>query len=164
MLSMIVAISKNYCIGNGGRIPWKIKGEQRRFKELTTGNTIIMGRRSFEEIGHPLPNRRTVLISNTFTWNDENCITVHSFEEALEVADPLHNEVFIAGGASLYKAGLEYADRLYITHVDIEVDGDTFFPRFDKDKYKIISDEHVDGEIPYNYVVYERIRNGRNNP
>jgi len=158
MLSIIVAISKNYCIGNKGQIPWRIKGEQRRFKELTTGNTIIMGRRSFAEIGHPLPNRKTVLVSSTYQWNDENCVTVDSFEKALEVADPAHNEVYIAGGAGIYKAAMPYADRLYVTHVELEVDGDTFFPEFGEDEFELVSSEFVDGEIPYTYAVYDRIK------
>ena len=158
MLSIIVAVSKNFCIGKDGQIPWRIKGEQRRFKELTTGNTVIMGRRSFEEIGHPLPNRRTVLVSGTYTWNDENCVTVDSFERALEVSDPLHNEVYVAGGAGIYKAALPYADRLYVTHVELEVDGDTFFPEFSDTEFKEVSREFVDGDIPYSYVVYDRIK------
>jgi dihydrofolate reductase len=156
MLSIIVAISKNYCIGNGGKIPWKIPGEQRRFKELTTGNTVIMGRRTFAEIGRPLPNRRTVLVSNTYSWNDANCVTVSSFEEALRVSDPLRNEVFVAGGAGIYREALQYADRLIITHIDIEVDGDVFFPHFDGLGFEEVSREHFDGEIPYDYVTYER--------
>lgn len=156
MLAIIVAISKNNCIGNGGRIPWRIKGEQRKFKELTTGNTVIMGRRTFAEIGHPLPNRKTVLVSNTYSWNDENCVTVSSFEEALRVSDPLHNDVYVAGGAGIYKAALPYADKLYITHVDIEIDGDTFFPDFEGLGFEQTGIEHFDGEIPYAYATYER--------
>ena len=160
MLSIIVAVSKNYCIGSGGRIPWKIRGEQRRFKELTTGNTVIMGRRTFAEIGHPLPNRKTVLVSSTYSWNDESCVTVDSFEKALEVSDPMHNEVYVAGGAGIYRAALPYADRLYVTHVDMEVDGDTFFPRFEDMGFVPVESEKVDGEIPYTYVTYERKRRG----
>ena len=156
MLSIIVAISKNYCIGNGGRIPWKIPGDQRRFKELTTGNTVIMGRRTFAEIGRPLPKRKTVLVSNTYSWNDENCVTVGTFEEALRVSDPLKNEVFVAGGAGIYREALQYADRLFITHIDLEVDGDVFFPRFDDLGFEEVAREHFDGEIPYDYVTYER--------
>jgi dihydrofolate reductase/dihydrofolate reductase (trimethoprim resistance protein) len=157
MLSIIVAISKNYCIGNGGKIPWKIPGEQKRFKELTTGNTVIMGRRTFAEIGRPLPNRKTVLVSNTYSWNDENCTTVGSFEEALRVSDPLHNEVYVAGGAGIYRAALPYADRLYITFVDKEVDGDTFFPHFDEYGFEVVESIKFEGEVPYTYVTYERI-------
>lgn len=157
MLSVIVAISKNYVIGNGGKIPWKIKGEQRRFKELTTGHTIIMGRRSFQEIGHPLANRRTILISKTFSYEDENCTTAGSLQEALKLADPEHNEVYIAGGAMLYKEALPLADRLYVTHIELEVEGDTYFPEFDRTQYLVISEESIEGEIPYTYTVYERI-------
>ncbi|MDF2486067.1 MAG: dihydrofolate reductase region, partial [Herbinix sp.] len=83
MLALIAALSKNYVIGNQGVIPWKIKGEQKRFKELTTGNTVIMGKRSFEEIGKPLPNRKTIVISNTTSYEYENCITLGSLAEAI---------------------------------------------------------------------------------
>lgn len=158
MLSMIVAISRNYVIGNKGQIPWRIKGEQKRFKELTTGNTIIMGRRSFQEIGHPLPNRKTILISSTFSCEEENCTTVKSLREALELAKPQENEVYIAGGARVYEEALPYADRLYVTHIELDIEGDTYFPRFDLSEFKKVSEEKVEGEIPYTYTVYDRIR------
>lgn len=157
MLSMIVAISKNYVIGNKGQIPWRIKGEQKRFKELTTGNTVIMGRRSFQEIGHPLPNRRTILVSRTFSCEEENCTTVESLWEALALARPEKNEVFVAGGGMLYREALPYAKRLYVTHIELEVEGDTFFPRFDRSEFQKMSEERVEGDIPYTYTVYERI-------
>ncbi len=86
MIALIAAYSKNHVIGNQGRIPWKIKGEQKRFKELTTGNIVIMGRRSYEEIGKPLPNRTTIVISKTQKYEGENCFTCESLAEALELS------------------------------------------------------------------------------
>ena len=154
MIAMIAAVSKNNVIGNQGVIPWKIKGEQKWFKELTTGNTVIMGKRSFEEIGKPLPNRKTILVSNTMRYEDENCITAGSLEEALELAGS--GNVFIAGGEMLYKEALPFADRLYITHVDLMVEGDTFFPHFDEAEFIKTSEEKFSGETPYRYVTYER--------
>lgn len=159
MLSLIVAVTKNYVIGNKGQIPWRIKGEQRRFRELTTGNTVIMGRRSFQEIGHPLPNRKTILISGTFQYEDENCTTVGSLREALELAKPEENEVYIAGGAMLYREALPFVKRMYVTHIDLEVEGDTFFPPIDENCFQKVSEELVEGEIPYTYTVYERREN-----
>ena len=84
MIGLIVARSKNNVIGKNGQIPWRIKGEQKQFKELTTGNTVVMGRKSYEEIGHPLPNRMNIVVSNTANYSGENLLTVHSLQEALD--------------------------------------------------------------------------------
>lgn len=153
-IALIVAISKNYVIGNNGTIPWKIKGEQVRFRELTQGKTIIMGRRSFEEIGSPLPNRKTILISSTFNYHDKHCTTVDSLAKALEITKG--DEVFIAGGAKLYEEALPLVDTMYITVIDKVIDGDTFFPRFDESNYIKTWEERHDGDIPYTYLTYER--------
>jgi dihydrofolate reductase (trimethoprim resistance protein) len=156
MISSIAAISKNNVLGNQGVIPWKIKGEQKRFKELTTGKTIIMGRKSFEEIGNPLPNRKTILISNTLKMKEENCITVGSLREALELVKH-EEEVFIAGGGLVYQEAMQYIDKIYLTVIDIEIDGDTFFPIIDPNKFRITYSEKIDGDIPYTYYTYEKV-------
>jgi dihydrofolate reductase len=154
MLALIAALSKNYVIGNKGIIPWRIKGEQKRFKELTTGNIVIMGKRSYEEIGKPLPDRRTIVISNTAKYEADNCITLGSLSEALVYAGK--EDAFVAGGERLYRESLPLADRLYLTMIDLEVEGDTFFPSFDQTEFKLIKEEHFPGEIPYRYLTYER--------
>ncbi len=154
MIALIVAMSKNHVIGNKGEIPWKIKGEQLRFKELTTGNTVIMGKRSFEEIGRPLPNRKTILISNTMKYEDEKCITLGSLEDALKRT--VGEDVFIAGGEMLYKEALPLVDKMYITMIDREVEGDTYFPEFNKEDFCLTSEEQFEGETPYSYLTYER--------
>jgi len=136
MIGLIVAYAHNKVIGNKGRIPWRIKGEQRRFKELTTGNVVVMGRRSFDEIGHPLPNRFTIVVSKTAKYEFENCTTLPSVKEALEYAEknrPGEN-VYLSGGAGIYKEGLPFAEKLFITEVELE----------------------VEGEIPYSYVTYTK--------
>jgi dihydrofolate reductase len=156
MIALIAAMSKNYVIGNKGVIPWKIKGEQKRFKELTTGKTVIMGKRSFEEIGRPLPNRKTILVSSTMSYEDENCTTAGSLEEAITLAG--NSDVFVAGGEMLYKEALPLVDRMYLTVIDIEVEGDTFFPSFLEEDFIITSEELFEGEIPYRYLTYERKR------
>ena len=154
MIALIAALSKNRVIGKEGRIPWKIKGEQRRFKELTTGNVVIMGRRSYEEIGRPLPGRTTIVVSSTKTFTGDNCYTARSLQEAIRFAGD--RDIFISGGAGLYEEALPLADRLYITEIDRFFDGDTYFPAFDENAYeKEIIAEHV-GEIPYTYVTYSR--------
>lgn len=158
MIGLIVAYTKNRVIGNKGQIPWRIKGEQRRFKELTTGNVVIMGRRSYDEIGHPLPNRFTIVVSKTANYEAENCITKGSLTEAIEYAQEKmpDKNIYLSGGAGIYKEGLPLADKLFVTEVDLEIEGDTFFPEFDESLYKKTVDEFVDGEIPYTYVTFEK--------
>lgn len=158
MIGLIVAYTKNRVIGNKGQIPWRIKGEQRRFRELTTGNVVIMGRRSYDEIGHPLPNRFTIVVSKTANYEAENCVTVPSLAKAIEYAKenrPDEN-IYLSGGAGIYREGLPLADKLFITEVDLEIEGDTFFPEFDESLYTKTTDERVDGEIPYTYVTYTK--------
>ncbi len=158
MIGLIVAYAHNRVIGNEGRIPWRIKGEQRRFKELTTGNVVIMGRRSFDEIGHPLPNRFTVVVSSTANYDCESCVTVPTVKEAIDYAlknRPGEN-IYLSGGAGIYREGLPYAEKLFVTEVDLDVQGDTFFPEFDESFYDKTVDEVVDGEIPYSYVTYTK--------
>ena len=125
MIGLIVARSKNNVIGKNGQIPWRIKGEQKQFKELTTGNVVIMGRKSYEEIGHPLPNRMNIVVSGTVNDTGENLATVKSLQEALELAGT-EKDVYVSGGYRLFLEALPIVDKMYITEVDITVeDGDT---------------------------------------
>lgn len=154
MISLIVAYAKNRVIGNNGRIPWRIKGEQKRFKELTTGNIVVMGRRSYEEIGKPLPNRTTYVISNTKDFTGENLYTVKSLQEAISLAGD--KDIYISGGAKLYEEALPFVEKMYITEIDKALEGDTYFPRFDERLYVKEINQKFDGEIPYTYVTYTR--------
>ena len=124
MVGLIVARSKNNVIGKNGMIPWRIKGEQKQFKELTTGNVVVMGRKSYEEIGHPLPNRKTIVVSRTKKYEGENLATAASVKEAIAMAGD--EKVYISGGYGLYKEALPLVDVMYITEVDTVVeDGET---------------------------------------
>lgn len=154
MIALIVAFDKNRAIGKNGKIPWKIDGEQKRFRELTTGNTVIMGRKTYEEIGKPLPNRKTVVISKTEVFEGENCRTVKSLDEALKIAE---GDIFISGGAALYAEALPLCEKLYITEIDASFDGDVFFPCFEENNYKKEIMGHVEGEIPYTYLTYTKL-------
>lgn len=154
MIGLIVAYGKNRVIGNKGCIPWRIKGEQRRFKELTTGNVVVMGRRSYEEIGRPLPNRMTYVVSRTKNFDQEGVKTVSSIQEAIDLAGD--KNVYISGGAGIYKEAMPYVEKMYITEVDLEPEGDTFFPEFNEEDFIREVDEEIDGEIPYKYVTYIR--------
>ena len=154
MISLIVAYANNRVIGKDGIIPWKIKGEQRRFKELTTGNVVIMGRRSYEEIGKPLPNRTTIVVSNTESFEEEGLITAKSLEEALKLAGD--REVYISGGVRLYEEALPLVDKMYVTEIDYDIEGDAFFPAFDRELFDKEINQEVEGEIPYKYITYTR--------
>ena len=157
MVALIVAYSKNRVIGNNGCIPWKIKGEQKRFKELTTGNTVIMGRKSYEEIGKPLPNRTTIVVSKTKKIESESCYTVRSLQEALEKA--AGSDIYISGGAGIYKEALPLVDKMYVTEVELEVEGDTIFPTFAESEFDKEVNQHYEGKIPYTYITYTRNSN-----
>ncbi len=155
MIGLIVARSKNNVIGKGGEIPWKIKGEQKQFKELTTGNIVVMGRRSYEEIGHPLPNRETIVVSRTKKFKGDNLKTAQSVEEAIKMAQG--KNVFISGGYGLYKEAIPFVDIMYITEVDLEVaDGDTFFPEFNVDDFAKTVGETLGDDITYTRTTYRR--------
>ncbi len=157
MTGLIVARSINNVIGKKGHIPWKIEGEQKQFKELTVGNVVVMGRKTYEEIGHPLPGRRTIVISKTCKYEADGLTTVRSLKEALELAEG--QKVFIAGGYELYKEALPLVDVMYITEVQLVVeDGDVFFPAFNADDFEVTVGETLGDEIKYARTVYKRLR------
>ncbi len=155
MIGLIVARSKNNVIGKNGQIPWRIKGEQKQFKELTTGNVVVMGRKSYEEIGHPLPNRKTIVVSRTKKYEGENLATASSVEEAIKMAGD--EKVYISGGYGLYKEAIPYVDVMYITEVQTEIeDGDTFFPEFDENDFDIEQGETGGEDIKFIRTTYTR--------
>ena len=155
MIGLIVARSKNNVIGKNGQIPWKIKGEQKQFRELTTGNAVIMGRKSYEEIGHPLPNRMNIVVSRSANFTGENLVTVKSLQEAIEAAGDM--DVYVAGGYGLFLEAISMVDKMYITEIDTEIeDGDVFFPEFDKSNFDITIGETAGEDIKYTRTVYVR--------
>lgn len=157
MLGLIVARSKNNVIGKNGEIPWKIKGEQKQFRKLTTGNVVIMGRKSYEEIGHPLPNRTNVIVSNSKNFSGENLVTVGSLQEAISISGD--ENIYIAGGYGLFKEAIPLVDKMYITEVDMMIDnGDVFFPEFDSEEFDMTIGETEGDDIKYTRTIYTRKR------
>lgn len=155
MIGLIVARSKNNVIGKNGEIPWKIKGEQKQFRELTTGNVVVMGRKSYEEIGHPLPNRKNIIVSKRKKFTGENLVTVGSLQEAITISND--ENIYISGGYGLFKESLPLVDKMYITEVDITIDnGDVFFPQFDGDDFDITVGETGGDDIKYTRTIYTR--------
>ncbi len=127
IISIIAAMAKNRVIGKDGTMPWHIPEDLRRFRELTMGHTIIMGRRTFEQIGHPLPGRRNIILTRQLHYGAAGCLVLHSIADALGACADV-DEVFICGGGDLYRQTISLADRIYLTVVDGEYAGDTFFP------------------------------------
>lgn len=154
MISVIAAYAHGRVIGRDGQIPWNIPEDKTRFRELTTGNVVIMGRRTYEEIGRPLPNRETILVSSTRVVEQEGCTTVSSLRDALECA--AGRDVFICGGERLYQEALPLADRLYLTEIDRDIAGDRHFPAFDRQDYQLIEQRQIEGDIPFAFRTYER--------
>lgn len=125
-VAIIAAMSRNRVIGRHGKIPWHLPADLRRFRELTTGQTIIMGRKTFESIGKALPGRSTIVVSRDISFTAIGCRVARSVEEALSLGgDRL---LFICGGGEIYRKALDIADVIYLTVIDVEIDGDTFFP------------------------------------
>ena len=156
MVKIIVATSKNRIIGNDNKLIWKLSSDLKRFKELTTGNPVVMGRKTFESIGKPLPNRRNIIITRNENYEVDGCEIVSSLEEAFLLTN---NDCFIIGGGEIYKQSIEVADKIYLTLVDCEVNGDTFFPDIDSTWKKISrkdfeSDEK--NEYRYSFIEYEK--------
>jgi dihydrofolate reductase len=155
MIKIIVAISKNNIIGSNNTLPWKLSSDLKRFKELTTNNPIIMGRKTFESIGKVLPNRRNIVVTRNIDFNVENCETVSSIEEALMLTN---NDCFIIGG-EIYKQTINIADKIYLTLVDTELNGDTSFPEIDSTWFKVKEEKfNLDDKNEYNYpfIKYEK--------
>ena len=159
MLALIVAHARNRVIGRNGRLPWNIPGEQHRFRDLTMGNAIIMGRVTYEEIGRPLPGRMNIVVSRTRRYEGENLCTAASLAEAIALAGDRH--AFVSGGARLFAEALDLVDVMYITEIDADVDGDVFFPEFDASAFDRRVEVRFEGELPYEYVTYTRRRDAR---
>lgn len=166
MISIISAIGNNNEIGKGNTLLWDLPVDMKHFRETTSGHTVIMGQKTFESIGRPLPNRRNMVLTLDENFESEGVEIYHSIESIEEVLRaPLvtDEEAFIIGGGQIYKLFIKKADRLYITHVDVSFpDADTFFPIIDKDKWKIISENKVNKDekniYDCNFVIYERIK------
>ncbi len=158
IISAIVAMASNRVIGNRGDIPWKIPGEQKMFKEITLGHTIIMGRKTYESIGRPLPGRTNIVITRQSDYQAPGCIVAHDLDSALQSCPPRETEAFICGGGQLYQASLSVTDRIYLTVLPREVAGDTYFPEISEADFKMTKSEFIDGVEPYNFYIYDRVK------
>ena len=156
-LSIIVAMAKNRTIGIDNTLPWRIPADLQHFKRLTMGHHMIMGRKTFESIGKPLPGRTTVVVTRNRELKIEGCIVTNSLKEAI-AACAGDEAIFIVGGADIYTQALGFANTLYITEIQQDVDGDAHFPEFDKNTWHEVSREIHQQETPepleYHFVEY----------
>jgi len=162
MISLIAAIGKNNELGKGNTLLWSMPADMKHFQETTRGHTVVMGRKTFESIGRPLPNRKNIVITRDKNYSRQNIDIAHSLEEALELAKLEKNEeIFIIGGAEIYKQAILLADKLYITHIDAEdKNADVFFPKIDKREWREVSREEYQPDekniFPYIFSIYEK--------
>ncbi len=160
-LSIIAAVSNNNVIGNDNRLIWHMPADLKRFKNITMGHTLIMGRKTFQSIGKPLPGRKTIVVTRQKDFDTQGCQKASSFKEAIKLVKD-QSEVFIAGGAEIYQQALEshYTKKIYLTRIFADFEGDTYFPELDTQKWQVIdrADYEPDEKniYPYAFLEYKR--------
>ena len=159
-IALIAALAENRVIGRENRLPWRLPADLRRFKSVTMGKPVIMGRKTYESIGKPLPGRRNIVVTRDPDYRAQGCQVVHSLEQALE-AGAGHAEVMVIGGAELYREALGRAERMYLTLIRAEVDGDTLFPDIEPQQWRELEREShradEKNQYDYDFVTLQRV-------
>ena len=158
-ITLIAAASENNVLGKDNKLIWHISDDLKRFKKLTLGHSLIMGRKTFESLPKALPNRKNIVLTRNKNYKAKDAIVAHDLKKAIEFTGEDSNP-YIIGGGEIYKLGLDFIDKLYITEIKANIDGDTFFPKWDKKKWKEVSrikhpsdDKHI---YEFDYVIYKR--------
>lgn len=153
MISLIVAMSKNRVIGKNNTLPWRMPLEMKHFRDTTMGHHLIIGRRTFESMGsNPIPGRITIVVSNSLSTNTCNCTVANTLDEALLIASKsTDNEIFIGGGSKIFEESFHKADRMYLTIIHADIEGDTFFPEFDQNLWTITSTRYYKADYKHAY-------------
>ncbi len=164
IISLIAALSNDGVIGNRGKIPWHLPADLKHFKEITLGHPVIMGRKTYESIGKPLPGRTNIIVTRHKEYAAPECVVASTLEEAFDAARVSGaGEAFVIGGAEIYKEAMPRAEKLYLTNVEGDFEGDAFFPEVSSLEWKEISREKgvVDEKngYPHTFLVFERKRN-----
>ncbi len=159
MISVIAAVAQGGVIGGGNRLLWHISEDLKRFKSITTGHPVVMGRKTWESLGRALPGRRNVVITRQADYRAEGAETVGSLSEAVALFAP-EEEVFIIGGGDIYRQAMPLADRLYLTEVEVKYDGDTYFPDWSSEQWiEVLNERHERGEkFPGPFVFRDFVR------
>lgn len=153
--AIVAARSLNGVIGRGDEIPWRVKGEQKLFREITMNGVLIMGRKTFESIGRPLPGRVTVIVTRD-DYDAPDCVITHGLDEALALAADMDKPVFIAGGGQIYEQSLPLVQSVHLSTIQTRVDGDVYFPEFPTSEFSLEREEMFESNIDYIYQYFER--------
>lgn len=158
MINIIAAVSRNKVIGNKGKLPWSLPRDMNFFTETTASKPVVMGRKTFESIGRPLKNRTNIILTRNENYKKEGCIVLHKIEDVIEKYKD--EDLMVIGGQEIYRLFLPYSDKLYITYIDKDFKGDTFFPKFDNKEWVKQSEEKgiKNSENPYDYYFQVFIR------
>lgn len=160
MISAIFAMSRNRVIGADNDLPWRLSDDLKFFKRKTLGHHVIMGRNSFEAIGTPLPKRTNIILTRNPFYIVSSCIIAHSLEEALSLAEQNgETEAFVIGGEAVFREALPYLDRIYMTYIDEDVEGDTFFPELNDEEWELESTENFSASEKNDYDFEIRVLN-----
>jgi len=155
-ISIIVAMASNRVIGRDNQIPWRLPGDLPRFKRITMGHPIIMGRKNHESIGRLLPGRKNIILTRQPDYHVDGAVVCHDFDEAIGRHCAGEEEIFIIGGADIYRMALPRTDRIYLTQIHEPIAGDVFFPAFDPGEYRETCRENVPEPIAHSYIVLDR--------
>lgn len=164
-ISLIVAVAENGVIGRDGTMPWRLSTDLKRFKSITVGHPVIMGRKTWDSLKKPLPERVNIVITRDKSFAIDGAIVAHSFSEARQLAEEEAvkaetDEIFVIGGGAIFKEALPFADHMYVTEILSSVEGDTFFTPFNPENWRVLSGEMVPegpkDTFPTRFVVYER--------
>ncbi|HKK10195.1 MAG TPA: dihydrofolate reductase [Bacteroidales bacterium] len=161
-ISLIAAMDNKGLIGTNNDIPWHIPHDLKRFKQITSGHTVVMGRQTFESLPGPLPKRRNIVITSNRNYKKPGIEVVHSIEDALRIVDK-KSENFVVGGAAIYEQFLPFADKLYLTRIKAVFKGDTYFPKVDFSNWKLVNEEHhqTEDEEPLKFIYEDYVRTSR---
>ncbi|WP_313373521.1 dihydrofolate reductase [Chishuiella sp.] len=162
MINIVVAKASNNVIGAKNDLIWHLPNDLKHFKNLTSGHPIIMGRKTYESLGKPLPNRTNIVITRDSNWTSDGIVKENSLEKAIDTALKIDEDIYIIGGGNIYKQAMEFTDILFITEVHHEFDGDTYFPEIDTDDWEEIKRENFkkDEKHPfaYSFVTYQKVK------
>lgn len=156
IISLIAAVGRNGVIGTDNKLPWKLSADLKRFRAITSGKPVIMGRKTFESIGKPLPNRTNIIITRDENYKAEGCVVVNSANGALDAAKG-SEEIMVIGGEQIFRIFLSQANRMYLTLIEKDFEGDAYFPEYNKNEWKeILREEHYEEGLKYSFVNLER--------
>ncbi len=156
MINIIAAVSKNDVIGDNNSLIWNIPEDMKRFKSITTGKTVVMGRKTYESIGKVLPNRRNIIISRNSDYSVDNAEIVNSLEDALSICSK-NEEIYVIGGGEIYNQTIDIADNIYLTYIDKEFSGDTKFPKISDKFVRCLKQDFHENGLTYSFINYVRL-------